>query len=93
MKFVLFKKCARNKSPGLDGLPYKFYQATWDIVGQAFVKVLQCQLDRVRLVISDRRGAARLTSKVDCIPAVDELRPITLLNCDLRFSLNVLLGF
>ena len=24
VKFIIFKKCARNKSPGLDGLPYEF---------------------------------------------------------------------
>ena len=33
---------------------------------------------------SDRHGATRLTSKVDGIPAVSELRPITLLNCDYK---------
>ena len=60
VKFVVFKKCDRNKSPGLDGLPYEFYQVTWDIIGHDFVKVLQCQLDRVRLMESDKHGATRL---------------------------------
>ena len=92
VKFVIFKKCARNKSPGLDGLPYEFYQATWDIIGQDFVKVLQCQLDRVRLVESDRHGATRLTSKVDGIPEVSELRPITLLNCDYKILTKCFVG-
>ena len=82
--FVITKKCARNKSPGLDGLPYEFYQATWNIIGHDFAKVLQCQLERVKLMESDRHGATRLTSKVDGIPAVSELRPITLLNCDYK---------
>jgi hypothetical protein len=80
VKFVVFKKCDRNKSPGLDGLPYEFYQVTWDIIGHDFVKVLQCQLDRIRLTESDKHGATRLTCKVDGIPAVYELRHITLLN-------------
>ena len=78
VKFVVLKKCEKNKSPGLDGLAYEFYQVTWDIIGEDFVKVLQCQLDRVRLVESDRHGATRLTCKVDGIPEVFELRPITL---------------
>ena len=82
VKFIVFKKCAKNKSPGLDGLPYEIYQVTWDIIGRDFVKVLQCQLDRDRIIESDQHGATRLTSKVDGIPAVFELRPITLLNCD-----------
>jgi exonuclease III len=92
VKFVIFKKCERNKSPGLDGLPYEFYQVTWEIIGEDFVKVLQCQLDRVRLVESDRHGATRLTSKVDGIPAVSELRPITLLNCDYKILSKCFVG-
>ena len=90
--FVVLKKCDRNKSPGLDGLPYNFYQVTWEIIVQDFVKVLQCQLDRVRLVESDRSGATRLTSKVDGIPAVSELRPITLLNCDYKILSKCFVG-
>ena len=77
-------KCAHNKSPGLDGLPYEFYQVTWDIIGEDFVKVLQCQLERVNLVQSNKHGATKLTSKVHGVPAVHELRPITLLNCDYK---------
>ena len=77
---IVLKKCDKNKSPGLDGLPYEFYQATWKIIGLDFLDVLQVQLDRFRLVDSDRCGATRLTSKVgeNEIPGVDELRPITL---------------
>ena len=92
VKFVIFKKCARNKSPGLDGLQYEFYQATWEIIGLDFVQVLQCQLDRIRLVESNRHGATRLTSKVDGIPSVWELRPITLLNCDYKILSKCFVG-
>ena len=92
VKCVIFKKCEKNKSPGLDGLPYEFYQTTWEIIGHDFVRVLQCQLDRVRLVESDKLGATRLTSKVDGIPAVWELRPITLLNCDYKILSKCFVG-
>ena len=92
VKFIVFKKCARNKSPGLDGLPYEIYQVTWDIIGRDFVKVLQCQLDRDRIIESDQHGATRLTSKVDGIPAVFELRPITLLNCDYKILSKCFVG-
>ena len=84
IKNIIFKECDHNKSPGLDGLPYEFYQATWNIIGHDFVKVLQVQLDRISLIESDRHGATRLASKVDGVPAVNELRPITLLNCDYK---------
>ena len=92
VKFVVFKKYARNKSPGLDGLPYELYQATWEVIGMDFVQVLQCQLDRIRLVESNRHGATRLTSKVEGIPSVFELRPITLLNCDYKILSKCFVG-
>ena len=76
--------CDHNKSPGLDGLPYEFYQVTWDIIGHDFAEVLQVQLKRFILIESDRHGVTRLTSKVDGIPEVTELRPITLINCDYK---------
>ena len=92
VNLVILKKGEKNKSPGLDGLPYEFYKTTWGIIGHDFVKVLQCQLDRVRLVESDHHGATRLTSKVEGIPAVWELRPITLLNCDYKILSKCFVG-
>jgi hypothetical protein len=53
---------------------------------------LQCQLDRDRIIESDQHGATRLTSKVDGIPAVFELRPITLLNCDYKILSKCFVG-
>ena len=64
----------------------------WDIIGIDFVNVLKCQLERVRLIESDRHGATRLTSKVDGIPEVFELRPITLLNCDYKILTKCFVG-
>ena len=76
--------CNNNKSPGLDGLTYEFYKKTWVIIKDVFMDVLQCQIDRLRLIDSDRMGATRLLPKVVGVPKVEELRPITLLNCDYR---------
>ena len=73
-----------GKSPGLDGLPYEFYKATWSVLGTIFTKVLQAQMDRERLSESSTQGATRLISKVDGVPDVTELRPITLLQVDYR---------
>ena len=83
-------KCANNKSPGLDGLSYEFYKCTWSVIKDTLLSVLQCQLKRNRLILSDTCGATRLISKVDGIPNVDELRPITLLNCDYKICAKVL---
>ena len=80
----IIKNCDNNKAPGLDGLSYEFYKSTWEIIRKTFIMVLQCQLDRQRIVDSNTIGATRLSSKVAGIPQVDELRPLTLLNCDYR---------
>ena len=37
------KDAKLNKSPGLDGLPYEFYIAVWDIIGEEFKDIIQCQ--------------------------------------------------
>ena len=80
----IIKECDRNKSPGSDGLPYGFYQVTAHIIGETLVKLYQCILDEFRLTDSMDGGLTRLLSKVLGIPAVDELRPITLLCCDYK---------
>ena len=84
VEHIVKHECEYNKSPGLDGLPYELYKATWDIIGVDFTKVLQVELARFRLIESDKHGATRLAPKVDGVPNVSELRPITLLNCDYK---------
>ena len=79
---IVVKACPKMKSPGLDGLTYEFYVKVWDVIGDKFIEILQSQLDRRRLVKSNRLGATKLVPKVEGIPKVDELRPITLLNSD-----------
>ena len=82
--FIVNKKCADNKAPGIDGLSYEFYKSTWPIIGQVFSSVLKCQLETCQLVKSNREGVTRLLPKVMGVPEVEELRPVTLLNCDCR---------
>ena len=88
LEFVV-GKCPTNKSPGLDGLCYEFYKYTWPIIKEIFLLVLQCQIDRGKLILSDTIGATRLIPKVDGIPHVEELRPITLLNCDYKIIAKI----
>ena len=63
---------------------YEFFKITWNIIGSSFTKVLQAQLDRSRLTESGRHGATRLIPKVEGVPDVTQLRPITLLQTDYR---------
>ena len=63
------KHCSSNKAPGLDGLSYEFYQATWLLIKETFVKVIQCQLNSVRIVESNTLGRGIYSSmKLDCFP-------------------------
>ena len=78
------KACKNGRSPGLDGITYEFYKVTWSVIGSTFTKVLQAQLDRERLMESGQHGATRLIPKVETVPDVTELRPITLLQTDYR---------
>ena len=52
--------------------------------------VLQSQLDRENIVTSNNTGATILIFKVAGLPTVEELRPITLLNCDYRILTKIL---
>ena len=72
------------QSPGLDGLSYELYQETFQIIKEDLLEVYLCQLRRRRIIESNREGVTRLGPKVDGVPAVDELRPITLLECDYK---------
>ena len=89
---TILKHCKNNKSPGLDGLPYEFFKAVWSTIGSDFLKIIQCQLDRIAIVDSNKVGATRLLPKVIGTPQVDELRPITLLNTDYKILAKLLVN-
>ena len=80
----IVKTSENNRSPGLDGLSYEIYKTTFDLIQDELLEVFQCQLNRKKIVDSNTEGVTRLAPKVDGIPSVDELRPITLLNCDYK---------
>ena len=76
----------------LDGISYELYQKMWHILGKDLLEVFSCQLEKKEIVESNLIGATRLASKVNGVPAVDELRPITLLNCDYKILAKVFVG-
>ena len=55
-------------------------------IGEKLVDIMNCQLDRLGLMESGKRGATRLPSKLGEgeVPRVDQLRPITLLCLDYK---------
>ena len=59
----VIKNCANNKAPVLDGISYEFYKTTWVVISDVFIQVLQCQLDRFKIIDSNTMGATRLGLK------------------------------
>jgi hypothetical protein len=73
---------APYKSPGLDGLTYEFYKATFPEVGASLLDAVNAMLAEGLLPASLRQGAVRLLPKVAGVPMASQLRPITLLATD-----------
>jgi exonuclease III len=82
--------CSSNRAPGLDGLPYEFYQRVKLIVGPTLVRVFVEELGSGSLVKSKRVGVTRLLNKVKNTPSVTDLRPITLLTTDYKILSKIL---
>ena len=86
------KGMAKNKAPGLDGLPVEFYLRFWHVLGGDLVAVLNsCSLSG-SLALSQPRGIITLSFKKG-----DRLDPrnwclITLLNVDYKIASRVIAG-
>ena len=89
---LALEKAANNKSPGLDGIPYELYKKTGEKVSETLVAVMNAQLERLKLMLSNTQGVTRLTPKTEpgVVPRVDQLRPITLLCCDYKLLTMIL---
>ncbi len=84
------KDAKHNRSFDFDELTPEFYTATSDLLSGDLVDVINDQLARLILIISDLEGAMRLISKVEQIPLVTELHPITLLNTSYKLLSRIL---
>ena len=78
----IIKHLPNGKSPGLDGVPYELYKCMWGVIGKEFHQVIKDQMSSFRLNESGKHGATVVPPKVEGIPDVTELRPLTLLCCD-----------
>ena len=83
---------APHKSPGLDGLSYELYKATFTEVGPPLLDAFNAMLAEGLLTASLRRGAVRLLPKVAGVPMASQLRPITLLTTDYKLLTKILVA-
>ena len=88
----IVKNTPNGKSPGLDGLPYELYKSLWDVIGKEFLLVVKDQMRNFCLIESGIHGARVVPLKVEGVPDVAELRPITLLCCDYRIISKTFYG-
>ena len=86
------KGMARNKSPGIDGLPAEFYLAFWNTLGEDLVCVLNHAFQSGHLSVSQSRGLIRLLFKRGDRFAMENWRPITLLCADYKIAARVIAG-
>ena len=77
-------KMKLNKSPGIDGLTVEFYRTFWESIKYWIVFILnKCHEDR-KLSFSQRTSVLTLLFKKDDPLKLDNYRPISLLNVDLK---------
>ena len=56
----------------------------WEVIGKEFFQVIKDQMTNFSLIESGRHRVTVVPSKVEGVPDVTELRPLTLLCCDYR---------
>ena len=76
---------AKNKSPGLDGLPVEVYQALWHVIGPVYYEFLNYAYKNSVITGSTMQGVLNLLPKANKDTRyLKNLRPITLLNADYK---------
>ena len=79
-----------NKAPGLDGLTVEFYREFWVKVNFFLIDVLNKSYDENLLSFSQRTSVLSLLFKKGDPLVLDNHRPISLLNVDLKLLACVL---
>ena len=60
----VLKKTKNNKTPGTDGIPFEFYLKFWDVIGVHYLEMMNCVLNKGKLLPSQGRAAMRLVPKI-----------------------------
>ena len=79
-----------NKSPGLDGLSVEFYRTVWDKLKYFLIKTYNKGHNENLLTYSQRSSVLALLFKKGDPLLLDNFRPISLLNVDLKILSHVL---
>ena len=77
-----FKCLPNNRSPGICGLTNEFYKKVYHLISEDYLNFQNDMARNKSINGSMRRGVTRLLPKVQEVPRVDQLRPITMLSVD-----------
>lgn len=86
----VIKALPHNKSPGVDGIPYEFYQRFWSVIGPEFSRVVSERLDTGKIYPENEHGVIVLIPKSVKPSQPKDFRPITLLCADSKIVARVL---
>lgn len=88
--FFAVKGLACNKTPGKDGLPAKFYNKLWHVIGKQVCEVIRFAYNKGRMSRSMAEGVITLIPKVGDKRELRDWRPISLLNSDYKVLSKVI---
>ncbi len=82
--------CPSWTAPGPDGIPYGFYKASWDLLGDELTAVFNEAFELRYLPLTMREGTIILIHKEGPRECLGNYRPITLLNCGYKLLAKAL---
>ncbi|CAI5974965.1 unnamed protein product [Closterium sp. NIES-65] len=85
-----FKDMAKNKSPGLDGLPKELFENNWDLLGGSFMSLVKDFTATAKLPAETKGAVTILMHKKGEKNQLGNYRPITLLNFTFKIQAKVL---
>ena len=80
----------KNKSPGCDGLTREFYDFFWDDLSALYFECVNEIQEKGELTESQKKGLIRISYKKNGRIHIENYRPITLLNVDLKILTRTL---
>ena len=85
------KSLAVNKTPGIDGLPVKFYRVFWEDIKDILLNTYKNYFRKGLLTTSQRQGIINLIPKKDKdLTELKSWRPLSILNTDYKILKKVL---
>ena len=84
------KDLKKNNSPGSDGLTKEFYDFFWDMLCPFYMDCIKEIDEKLELTDSQKKGLIRISYKKNGRIYIENYRPITLLNVDLKIITRTL---